>query len=127
MAQEARFQPIIKWKLGSQCDLFVTETRKWTEGEIIGSFSDEKGEWVKVRCNHTIHDVLSDDQGLRERDQNNMRPDWIDRLKRLKQAYLTKNADVTAIILKQLLSGNDTVGNEHTKGTHSDLSQLFTI
>ena len=127
MAQEARFQPIVKWKLGSQCDLFVTEIRKWTEGEIIGTFSDEKGEWVKVRCDQTIHHVLSDDPRLRERDQNNMPTDWIDKLKKLKQAFLTRNAVDTATILEQLLSGNDAVGNEHTKGTHSDSSHWFTI
>ena len=126
MAQEARFQPIIKWKLGSQCELFDSETRKWAVGEIIGSFSDEKGEWVKVRCDEKMHHVLSDDPCLRERDQNTMPSDWIDKLKKLKQAFLTRNAVDTATILEQLLSGTDAVATDPTKGTQNAIIHTLT-
>ena len=40
---------------------------EWAEGEVIGSFTDEKGEWIKVRCGPDIRDVLSRDPDLRPR------------------------------------------------------------
>ena len=40
---------------------------EWADGEVIGSFSDEKGEWIRVRCGPDIRSVLSRDPDLRER------------------------------------------------------------
>lgn len=59
-----------KWKLGARCSLFNRQTRKWNEGTIVGSFSDENGEWIKVQCHSVIHDVLSDDPDLRAIDHD---------------------------------------------------------
>lgn len=68
MAQVAQTEAAdtAKWKLGSKCTLFNRENRKWNEGTIVGSFSDENGEWIKVQCDSEIHDVLADDPDLRE-------------------------------------------------------------
>ena len=36
-------------------------------GEVIGSFSDDEGEWVKVRCGQKDHNVMDGDPDLRKR------------------------------------------------------------
>ena len=66
-AQQPLNEQSVKWKPGTLCDLYVREQRKWAEGEVIGSFTDEHGEWVKVRCGPETHDVLCDDPYLRAR------------------------------------------------------------
>ena len=73
MAQVAQTDAVdaAKWKLGSKCSLFDRKDRKWNEGIIVGSFSDENGEWIKVQCGSEIHDVLADDPDLRLEDHDN--------------------------------------------------------
>ena len=56
-----------EWKLGTKCDFFDRNTRKWVEAEVIGSYSDNQGQWVKVRCEQKDHNVMSDDPDLRKR------------------------------------------------------------
>mgnify|MGYP001498286315 CR=1 FL=1 len=65
MAQQPLQKQPLKWKLGSRCDLFVRSEMKWATGEVIGLFTDEQGEWVKVRCGQRVHDVLAHDPDLR--------------------------------------------------------------
>ena len=67
MAQQPPKGQSVKWKPGSKCDLFDREQKKWKEVEIIGLFSDDHGEWVKVRCGQEIRDVLGIDPDLRAR------------------------------------------------------------
>ena len=67
MAQQSLKGGAVKWKPGTKCDFFDRNTRKWVEAEVIGSFSDAKGEWIKVRCGQKDHDVMSDDPDLRKR------------------------------------------------------------
>ena len=67
MAQKPIVAPVVKWKLGSKCDLFDREQYKWIEAEVIGVFEDEGREWVKVRCGQTVRDVRSVDPDLRQR------------------------------------------------------------
>ena len=69
MAQDAQKDEDIKWKLGAKCSLFDRANRKWNHGTIVGSFSDKKGEWIKVQCSSGMHDVLTDDPDLRVVDQ----------------------------------------------------------
>lgn len=57
-----------KWKLGAKCSMFNRQDGSWNEGTIVGSFSDNKGEWVKVQCGSEIHDVRTDDPDLRVAD-----------------------------------------------------------
>lgn len=57
--------------MGSTCELFVRESRKGTECEVIASFSGEKEEWIRVRCGRNVHDVLSDHPDLKKRVENN--------------------------------------------------------
>ena len=92
---------------------------EWEEGEIIGSYSDDKGEWVKVRCGQKVHDVLSRDPDLKERAQNtSIVPVHIDKLKELEEAFLTKNVATSATIFKQLLA--PTMTNVDDKDNDSD-------
>ena len=65
MAQQPLQNQPLKWKLSSRCDLFVRSEMKWAMGEVIGFFTDEQGEWVKVRCVQRVHDVLAHDPDLR--------------------------------------------------------------
>lgn len=54
-------------KSRSTCDLFDIKKQKWQEGEIIGSYSDAKGNWIKVRRGQTVHNLLAHDPNLRVR------------------------------------------------------------
>ena len=67
MAQHSTKGNAVQWKPGTKCDFFDRITRKWIEAEVIGSFSDAKGEWTKVRCGLKDHVVMSDDPDLRKR------------------------------------------------------------
>ena len=52
--------------------MFDREQRKWNEGEVIGSFSDDQGEWLKVRCGQSVAEVLCDDPDIRVSSSDNM-------------------------------------------------------
>ena len=67
MAQDKQSDDIdvAKWKLGAKCSLFNREDYNWNDGTIVGSFSDENGEWIKVQCGSEIHDVRAVDPDLR--------------------------------------------------------------
>ena len=67
MAQQPSNKVTTEWKLGAKCDFFDRGIRQWVEAEVIGSFSDDKGEWIKVRCGQKDHNVMSDDPDLRKR------------------------------------------------------------
>ena len=67
MATGRRDLQSVEWKAGSKCDLFVRDKMEWNDGEIIGSFSDEKGKWIKVQCGQRVHNVLAIDPDLRVR------------------------------------------------------------
>ena len=67
MAQQSLHSETAEWKAGVKCDFFDRAVRKWIESEVIGSFSDEKGEWIKIRCGQRDVNVLSDDPDLRKR------------------------------------------------------------
>ena len=66
MAHRSLTDGLKEWKLGTKCDFFDRNIRKWVEAEVIGSYSDDQGEWVKVRCGQKDHNVLSDDPDLRK-------------------------------------------------------------
>ena len=66
MAQQS-LKNSTEWKPGTKCDLFDRNSRKWVEVEVVGSFSDDKGEWIKVRWGQKVHNVLGDDPDLRRR------------------------------------------------------------
>ena len=67
MAQNDVSAQTVKWKLGSKCDLFDREHCRWVEAEVIAVFDDDGREWVKVRCDQTVRNVLSVDPDLRPR------------------------------------------------------------
>ena len=54
-----------KGKLGASCWWFNRVDRKWHDAVIVGNFSDEKGNWLKVQCESEIHVILNDDPDLR--------------------------------------------------------------
>ena len=56
-----------EWKLGTICDLYDRNTRTWVAAEVIDLFSDEEGEWIKVRCGQRDHKVLKGDPDLQKR------------------------------------------------------------
>ena len=85
MAAQITKEETIKWKDGTLCELFDRKQRKWTDGEVIGSFSNENGDFVKIRCGPEIHDVLRDDPDLRVRAKN-MTLISNDKLKELQEA-----------------------------------------
>ena len=66
MAQQQAISQSVEWKPGSKCQLFDRHDLKWNDGEVIGSFSDDKGEWIKVRCDDVVSNVLSDDPDLKQ-------------------------------------------------------------
>ena len=67
MAQNDVSAQTVKWKLGSKCDLFDREHCKWVEAEVIAVFDDEGRQWVTVRCDQTVRNVMSVDPDLRPR------------------------------------------------------------
>lgn len=75
------------WNLGSQCTLFIRNERKWADGEIVGSFSDEHGKWVKVRCGDQVHEVLNDDPDLKPKSES-LAVVPVDDIKRLRTAAM---------------------------------------
>ena len=54
----------VEWKPGKKCDLFDRDTLKWIEAEVIGSFSDDKGEWIRGRYGNNDRNVLTIDPDL---------------------------------------------------------------
>lgn len=65
MALQRLNKQVIQPKSGTLCDLFIRKDMKWAKGVIIGTNSDKNGEWIKVRCGHETHSVLSHDPDLR--------------------------------------------------------------
>ena len=107
MAQDAKHDDndAIKWKLGAICSLFNREDRKWNEGNIVGTFSDEKGEWVKVQCGPEIHDVLTDDPDLRLLDDD----DAVISNQKIKelQSVARQRPDIESIIEQHIAISNE--------------------
>ena len=57
----------VEWKVGTKCDVFNRDKFKWEESEIVGSFTDDKGAWVKVRYGLKVRDILAADADFRIR------------------------------------------------------------
>ena len=94
-----------KWKLGSKCSLFNRKSRKWNDGTIVGSFSDENGEWIKVQCGSEIHDVLVDDPDLRVVDQDDV--DILTQKIKELQAVAMRRPDMASMINQTIAMSNE--------------------
>ena len=105
MAQDMKSDDTIKWKLGASCSLFNRQSRKWNEGTIVGSFSDENGEWIKVQCESEIHDVLNDDPDLRMADQNGAVIS-AQKIQELESMARTR-PDITSLIEQHITTSNE--------------------
>ena len=107
MAHDAKHDDndALKWKLGSVCSLFNRKDRKWNKGRIVGSFSDEKGDWVKVQCDSEIHDVLTDDPDLRLMDDD----DAVISNQKIKelQSVARQRPDIAPIIEQTIIDFNE--------------------
>ena len=64
-SDNASVQPPDEWQIGSQCQLYSVEAMRWIDGEIITTFSDEHGDWLRVQCGQRIRDVLRHDAAVR--------------------------------------------------------------
>ena len=60
------------FKIGAICKLYDRERRQWVEAEVINTFCDDIGEWVRVRWGQRIKDILSDDPDLRVQSVRNL-------------------------------------------------------
>ena len=96
MAQKPVTAPVVKWKLGSKCDLYDREQYKWIEAEVIGVFEADGREWVKVRCGQTVRNIHSGDPDLRQ-----MTSIQTDDLKKLQHAVV--QLPNIAPVLKRIL------------------------
>ena len=94
MAAQLPQELAVKWKEGSLCDLYVRKQRKWNEGRVIGTFTNDQGDWVKVRCGLETHDVLCDDPDLRTRVKDNVVIP-VDKMKALQTDIVGTKADQT--------------------------------
>ena len=92
MAAQSTNDEAVKWNAGSLCELYDRDHRKWKSGEIVGSFSDEHGQWIKVRCGQEIVDVVSGDPDLRMRQKDTV-TFAIDKIKALQRVNVGTNAD----------------------------------
>ena len=66
MAQQT-LRDDVEWKPGTKCDLYDRDTFKWVEAEVIGPFSQDNREWIKVRYGQSERNVLKGDPDLRKR------------------------------------------------------------
>lgn len=57
----------VKWEIGTKCDVFNRDKFKWEQSEIVGSCTDDKGQWVKVKYGQKVRDILAADPDLRIR------------------------------------------------------------
>ncbi len=67
MAQQETKPESVKWKLGAICDVFDRKQFKWVRGEVVGSFTNEEGEWIMVQCDEDHRDFRTIDPDLRQR------------------------------------------------------------
>ena len=58
----------LEWKPGTKCDLYDRDIFKWVEAEIIGSFTKDNREWIKVRYAQSDRNVLRGGPELRQQD-----------------------------------------------------------
>ena len=67
MAQQQVPNVAAEWKAGIKCDFYDRNIRKWVDAQVIGTFTDDQGDWIKVRCGQKDHNVLSGDPDLRKK------------------------------------------------------------
>ena len=109
MAQQS-LKDDVEWKPGTKCDFFNRNTRKWVEAEVVGSFVDDKGEWIKVRCGQEEHNVLGDDPDLKKQRLISGRE-----LKQLRDAAV-QNPVIAPILQKVLPSSSGPGPHAHSSG-----------
>ena len=50
-----------QWKVGTLCELYNQRERKWVDSEVIHTFSDSAGSWLRIQSGARIQDVFIDD------------------------------------------------------------------
>ena len=63
MAQQPRGTLTEKWKNHQKCEIYSRSQKRWIEGKVIDIFTDEEGQWVKVKYGRQwvkIHDEAHD-------------------------------------------------------------------
>ena len=93
----------LEWKPGTKCDLYDRDTFKWVEAEVIGSFTKDNREWVKVRYGQNDRNVLKGDPDLRQQDLLSGRE-----LRQLRDAAVQN--PVIAPILQKVLPSSSATG-----------------
>ena len=56
-----------EWAVGSLCDVYCHDQRRWIDGEVVGTFSLDRAQWVRVRYGPRMRDILCGDHDLRAR------------------------------------------------------------
>ena len=59
MALQSSKKVTNKWNVGSQCQVYCDDERKWIEGEIVDTFIYRKQQWIRVRYGARIKDLRS--------------------------------------------------------------------
>ena len=121
MAQQPVPNDNAEWKSGTKCDFYDRNIREWVEAEVIGSFNDDQGVWIKVRCGQEDHNVLSGDPDLRQKALPLISGH---ELKRLQDAAV-QNPGIAPILEKVLPSSSGQGLYAHSEGALYIFSFLY--
>ena len=55
-----------RWERGEKCEIYSMLKECWIRGEVIDTFTDKQGEWVKVRYGRTEQELPPDDEHIRK-------------------------------------------------------------
>ena len=65
MAQQTKQQRKGQWEIGQKCEVYSRTKNIWIEGEVIDKFTDDEGQWVKVKYARTTKEMPPNDKHLR--------------------------------------------------------------
>ena len=65
MEQQTKQQKKVQWKIGRKCEVYSRTKNLWIEGEVIDIFTDDEGQWVKVKYGRNTKEMPPNDKHLR--------------------------------------------------------------
>ena len=66
MAQKPDDATRKKWKCGQKCEIYCRSKMCWVKGEVIDIFTDEEGEWIKVKYGRNTKEMPPNDEHIRK-------------------------------------------------------------
>ena len=106
MAHQANSESTKKWRAHQKCEIYNVNQKRWITGEVIDVFTDDEGQWVKVKYGRRTIEMSPNDEHLQavSSDENILK--WDNVVEAVKKELYPMISTAMGQSVKELIDSN---------------------